>query len=187
MTVLSSNTDRDANESFHFAICWPEGRVMTARSSLAFSAIDGVLLIAHGKQAPTDAEFDQLMDKSIALYKTHRFGRTIAISEGGAPTAAQRHRMDKRVREEITKTGDPQARIAILSHSPFVRAVVTASVMLESNWFTWISRNSDVARIYRAFVPSELPLAIAWLDIPANLEGRITAELERLRQMVSDG
>jgi len=160
---------------------------MTTRSSLAFSSVDGVLLIAHGKHAPTDAEFDQLVDKSIELYKTYRFGRTIAISEGGAPTASQRHRLDKRVREEISKVGEPRARIAILSHSPFVRAVVTASVMLESNWFTWASRNADVARIYRAFVPSELPLAITWLDVPVNLEGRITAELERLRKSVTNG
>lgn len=160
---------------------------MSPRSSVAFCAIDGVLLIAHGKHPPDDAAWDQLVSKSIELYKVYQFGRMIATSDGGAPTASQRHRLDLRIREEIAKTGSPRGRIAILSQSPFVRAVVGASILLENNWFRWARKSENVARMYRAFTPAELPLAIAWLDVPNEMHARIASTLQDLRQQVSNG
>lgn len=91
------------------------------------------------------------------------------------------------IREEIAKTGNPQGRVAILSQSPFVRAVVSASVLLENNWFSWARGAAEVARVYRAFTPSELPLAIAWLDVPKDMHAKITSALQDLRHQVADG
>lgn len=157
--------------------------------TLSFSVVDDVLLIAHGTEPPTDAEWDQLVSLSLDLYRTRQLDRTLATSDGGAPTAAQRHRFDLRVREVIAVSGTPRVRIAIMSRSPFVRAVVTASTVLEQGWVARVARGmlgeGESSRIYRAFSPAEIMQAIAWLGVPKGKTAEIVRTLERLKSEVS--
>jgi hypothetical protein len=158
------------------------------RPSLAFAAVDGVMLIAHGTEPPDDETWDRLVSTSLETYRRTQFGRALATSEGGAPTAAQRHRFDKRTREEVAKSGALQARIAIMSRSAFVRAVVTASMLFEDGWFARVARGirgaNESSRVYRAFLPSESAQALAWLGVPAGKDAALAHELERLRNEV---
>lgn len=154
------------------------------RPSMAFTLKGDTLLIAHGQGPPDDATFDKLVTTAVEQFRLTRFSRTIAVSAGGAPTAAQRHRLDMRVREEIVaKLGEPHSRMAVVTASTFTRAVVTASTVFEDNWFVRkVGRGPS--RIYRAFPPEELMQAIAWLNVPAENTPLILHELQKLRQEV---
>ena len=152
--------------------------------SIAYSIVDGVLLVAHGKDHPDDETWDRMVVAALELARNQPLGRSLVTSEGGAPTAAQRHRFDLRVREVMEKSRGLQGRVAIMSHSAFVRAVVQASTLFESSWFARKTRGES-SRVYRAFLPSEVRQALAWLDIPAAKTALLEQELEKLRREVA--
>lgn len=155
------------------------------RPSLGFSIVHDVLVIAHGKNPPTDADWDNLVSASVQIYHRTQNTRALATSDGGTPTTAQRHHFDRRVRDEIiAKYGPPRGRMAVLSDSGFTRAVVGASALLAENWFTRLLGTGSPPQLYRAFKPTELALAIAWLEVPPGHASAIERELARLRSEV---
>lgn len=157
----------------------------TTRPSLAFAIVNDVLVIAHGKDPPTDADYDRLVSAAIELYHRKQYTRALATSAGGAPTAAQRHHFDLRIRDElVAKYGPPRGRMAVLSDSGFTRAVVGASTLFAENWFANIIRGGTPPQIYRAFKLDELPLALAWLQVPPNHASNVERELAQLRNEV---
>ena len=154
------------------------------RPSLAFKVLDDLLLIAHGKDAPDDATWDHLVSASLDLYRRKHFNRTLVTSAGGAPTAAQRQRLNAQIREAVLGTLEPQGRVAILTNSRFVRLVVEASAVLEQNWFRKKRSDNEGSRVYRAFAPHEFTPALAWLNVAREREGELQKELEKLRRDV---
>lgn len=68
------------------------------KKTLTFAVVDDILVVVHAAEPPSDVEWDRLLDAAFALQGTHEAARTLVSSEGGAPTTAQRHRMDQRIR-----------------------------------------------------------------------------------------
>lgn len=157
----------------------------STRPSLAFSLVEGVFIIVHGKDPPLDTEWDKLVNATVQNYLRTGYTCALALSKGGTPTTAQRHRFDVFVRNEIMpKYGLPRGRMAVLSDSGFTRAVVTASAMMSQNWFARTIRGSDAPQMYRAFSTSELSPALTWLEISSSKHSIIARELDRLRNDV---
>jgi len=146
------------------------------------------MIAAHGVDPPDDETWDRMVEASVELYHTYQFGRMLATSKGGAPTSSQRHRFDLRVREVVKKTGVLRARVALMSDSAFARAVISISTLFEEGWHALATRGqrnvTEGSGMYRAFSPSELPQAIAWLQVEPGKEVVILRELERLKKEV---
>ncbi|HRI71044.1 MAG TPA: hypothetical protein PK156_42725 [Polyangium sp.] len=159
---------------------------MTAmtRPSVAFSVVDDVLLIAHGKEPPDDATWDRLITITLDLYQRTSFGKTLVTSIGGAPTSAQRHQLNAAIKQVILAKAEPQGRVAIMTSSRFVRLVVEASAVMEQNWFRRQRSAGEGSRVYRAFALNELTQAFGWLNVPHDRERALAKELERLRREV---
>lgn len=159
---------------------------MTAgkRPSIVYSIVDDVLLIAHGQDAPDDATWDRLITITLELYQRTSFGKTLVTTIGGAPTSAQRHRLNAAIKQAILVKAEPQGRVAIMTSSRFVRLVVEASSVMEQNWFRRQRSQGEGSRVYRAFAPNELTQAFGWLNVPHDREQALAKELERLRREV---
>jgi hypothetical protein len=129
--------------------------------NLAVKVVDRLFIVACGATAPTGAEWAAYLD----LVKHHGVDRTMQIvrTDGGGPMPAQRRELDKVLAGRIVP-------MAVLSESIRVRWGMTVA--------SWFSRH------LRAFRPSELGEALAFLEIPASRADLIERELCRLRQEV---
>ena len=157
------------------------------KKTVAFAVVDDIFIVVHAAEPPSDVEWDRLLDAAFALQGTHEAARTLVSSEGGAPTTAQRHRMDQRIRALVANS-TARGRVAILGQSTFVRAVINASIALEEGWFGRITHGlrggPASSRVYRAFDPAELRQALAWLGGKPVREAEIARVLAALRDEV---
>ncbi|MDC0749046.1 hypothetical protein [Polyangium mundeleinium] len=153
------------------------------KKRIAFGTIGEVLVLAHADSPPTDPEWNAYVEAWEAHHATHGRSRLLVCTEGGAPTAAQRHGLDERVR----RFGSDTARAAILSESLFARVVTNAlSAMAHARDDNILGRFGDShgpasSRVYRMFARNDLRHALAWLDVSATREPEIVRCIEQLK------
>ena len=132
--------------------------------TLAFKVIDRLFLVAYGTESPSDGEWTEYLAEVLG----HGIDRTmqIIVTQGGEPTRAQR-------RELNDLLGGRTVPVAVLSPSARVRGTVTA--------LSWLNKK------IRAFPPSAIRDAIAYLEIPASRADLIETELLKLQAEVHEG
>ena len=132
--------------------------------NMAFKVIDRLFLVVYGTANPSDEEWDAYLD----LVKRHGIDRTMQLifTDGGEPSAPQR-----RVLNELL--GGRPVPVAVVSGSVRVRGTVTA--------LSWFNRK------IRAFPPSAMGDAIAYLEIPASRTDLIEREVRQLQAELGRG
>jgi len=132
--------------------------------NVAIKVIDRLFLVVYGTADPSDEEWDAY----LGLVKHHGIDRTMQLicTDGGEPSAPQR-----KVLNEVL--GGRTVPVAVVSSSVRVRGTVTA--------LSWFNRK------IRAFPPTALREAIAYLEIPASRIDLIERELEKLRLELGQG
>ncbi len=128
------------------------------KKTMAVKVVDRLFLVAYGTADPTDEEWDAYLD----LVKHDGIERTMQLiyTDGGEPSAPQRQVLNELLRGRSVP-------VAVVSGSIRVRATVTA--------LSWFNRK------IRAFPPSALRDAIAYLEIPISRTDLIEHELRQLR------
>ncbi len=118
--------------------------------NMVFAIVGNRVVVCHTKNPPSDEEWDLYLEDSRPYFARGMSMRYLVVTEGGAPTAVQRMRMNEML-AEWTRANPNVIRTAIITRSAFVRGVVTAL-----NWFRPIAR---------AFAPEHLNDALAFLEI----------------------
>jgi hypothetical protein len=119
-----------------------------------------LLLGVHGAQAPSDAEWDLYCSWIPDLLKQPNPG-CVVMTDGGAPTSAQREQMRKHLSRE-------QCWTAVITDKALVRGVVTAI-----RWF-----NPKIC----AFAPWEVHEAFRFVGVAGDQIPRICETLRALDQ-----
>jgi hypothetical protein len=121
--------------------------------------IDRLVLTVYGPDDPTDPEWEAY----LCTIEQHGIVRTmqLIITDGAAPTRAQRRRLDRFV-------AGHEVPVAVLSESTAVRVMVSAFAKLN--------------RGLRAFSPADLTEALAFLEVPSSRAALIEREINRLRR-----
>jgi hypothetical protein len=127
--------------------------------NMAFKVVDRLFIVVYGTGDPTDDEWRHY----LKVVEQHGIDRTMQLvfTEGGRPTSSQSGYLNDRVLKGRT------VPVAVLSASAGVRARVTA--------LSWFNRK------IRAFSPSAIRDALAYLEIPASRTELIGRELDKLR------
>jgi hypothetical protein len=126
--------------------------------------IDRLIIAVYGTANPTEEEWHEY----LALMKRHGIDRTmqLILTDGGEPTAPQRRALNELI-------GGRTVPVAVVSGSVRVRGTVTA--------LSWFNRR------IRAFPPSAMRDAIAYLEIPGSRAELIERELDELRLALDTG
>jgi hypothetical protein len=126
--------------------------------AMTFTVIDRLFLVVYGTENPTDEEWNEYLD----LVRRHGITRTmqLVVTDGGEPSAPQRRTLNQLL-------GGYPVPVAVVSGSVRVRGTVTA--------LSWFNRQ------IRAFPPSALRDAVAYLEIPASRVDLIEREVGKLR------
>ncbi|HVK68846.1 MAG TPA: hypothetical protein VM694_30520 [Polyangium sp.] len=158
------------------------------KKTIAFGTSGEVLVLVHADSSPTDPEWNAYIDAWAAHHGAHGRSRLLVCTEGGAPTAAQRHSLDERVR----RFGPDTARAAILSESLFARVVANALSAMEHVRTTRVwgrlddSHEPASSRVYRMFARNDLRHALAWLDVSATRSPEIVRCIEQLKAAIEN-
>jgi hypothetical protein len=130
--------------------------------NMATKVIDRLFLVAYAGE-PTDEEWADY----LTLVERHGIDRTMQIvtTEGGEPTSTQRRQLNDLLAGRTVP-------VAVLSGSARMRGTVMA--------LSWFNRK------IRAFPPSGLRDAIAYLEIPASRGDLIERELGELRRELDE-
>jgi hypothetical protein len=131
---------------------------------MAFKVIDRLFIVVYGPHDPTDAEWESY----LADVEHHGIDRTMQLisTEGGGPTSTQRRYLN----DLLAGRSVP---VAVMSGSAAIRGVVTA--------LSWFNRK------IRAFPPTGLRDAIAYLEIPGSRTELIEREMAKLRLSLGQG
>ena len=126
--------------------------------NMAFKVIDRLMIAVYGTENPTDGEWRSYLQE----IEQHGIDRTVHLifTEGGGPTATQRRFLN-------TLLGARSVPVAVMSSSAVIRGVVTA--------LSWFNRK------IRAFPPTGLRDALAYLEIPISRTEMIEREMDSLR------
>jgi hypothetical protein len=124
--------------------------------SFASREVGDVVVFVHGTQAPTDEEWDDVLDFYRRKPEQSSF-RSLVYTAGGAPNASQRAR--------LREAGQGRARIAVLTASAVARAAGIAV-----GWF-----NPQI-QIYGL---KDIEMALDHLHVPA-------AQRRELRQAITE-
>jgi hypothetical protein len=129
---------------------------MTTRPiTLAFGLVEGIAVMVHGEQQPTDPEWDSYLEYAKSIYPQDVRGQLV-LSYGGAPSSRQR--TAAALFGKKAYAGQPVPPSAILTNSLFVRAVVTV--------YRWTLSTS-----YKAFAVDDFAGAGEYLGLsPEQLE-----------------
>jgi hypothetical protein len=129
--------------------------------TMAVKVVDRLFIVVYGAAAPSDEEWGAY----LRLVERHGVEQTLQLvfTDGGEPTTAQRRRLS----ELLAGCTVP---VAVLSGSPRVRVTVTA--------LSWFNRR------IKAFPPSGLRDALAYLEVPASREGLIEREVSILKREI---
>lgn len=112
--------------------------------TLCVKVLGDLLLVVHGSANPDTDEWRRYCEIARAVLEARGKLRTLVISEGSGPSAAQR----TLYKDEVGPEG---VRVAVLTSSAVTRAVLTAM-----SWF-----NSEM----RSFESDELAVALAFLGV----------------------
>lgn len=122
---------------------------------------DGHVVIAvHTMKGPSDAEWQEYLacSREMLNHLGARFTQVagIAVTDGGAPSAAQRHQL-------IAALGGRHPVAAVVTNSTLIRGVVTAL-----NWF-------DVR--VKSYPPSEFAAALQRIGIKDQYHAEVVGEV----------
>jgi hypothetical protein len=131
-------------------------------ANIAYGRVEGVAVMVAGKLNPSDVEWDRYIDFLEAMRTPGPSARTLAVTEGGAPSSAQRVRLERRIGEH--RRG---SKLAVVTGSTFARGVLNAWALVRPG--------------YRAFAPADLDEALRFLDIPMAIEPGVRALVRQLR------
>ncbi len=131
--------------------------------TMTFKLIDRLFIVVYGAEEVTDEEWTSYLE----VVESHGIDRTtqLIFTDGGGPNAAQCMYLNN-----LLAGRSPP--VAVVSASAEIRGVVTA--------LSWFNRK------IRAFSPSGLREAIAYLQIPPDRLGLIEREAAKLRRSLSD-
>jgi hypothetical protein len=132
--------------------------------NVGIKVIDRLFIVVYGATNPTDDEWGGYLD----LVERHGIERTMQLicTDGGEPTSVQRRQLNELL-------GGRTVPVAVVSGSARVRGTVTA--------LSWFNRK------IKAFPPSGLREAIAYLEIPATRTELIEREIDVLRAELGQG
>jgi hypothetical protein len=124
---------------------------------MAIKVIDRLFLVVYGTASPTDHEWVDYLE----LVERHGIERTmqLVVTDGGGPTQMQRRYLD----DLLAGRNLP---VAVVTGSTLVRGTITA--------ISWFNRS------IKAFPPSEVRDAMAYLEIPNGRMDLIERELHDL-------
>jgi hypothetical protein len=103
------------------------------------------MLTLHGRPAPSDADLAVVIPAMVKLVSENELARSLVITDGGAPSTAQR----KRLFDAIGGRSD-RVRNAVVSDAASVRFVISAMSLVVDG--------------IRAFSPDEINSALAYLE-----------------------
>jgi len=126
----------------------------------AYTIHKRLFLVMNTKDNPGDEEWGEYVD--FAIKNQAHISSTMIITEGGGPNTMQRGMMNDRLEAKGLKQ-----KVAVVTLSRLARGIVTAL-----SWF-----NPNV----RAFSTSQIPAALAYLEIPATDHEGVMQEIRRLR------
>lgn len=126
--------------------------------NMTSKVIDRLFLVAYGTRDPTNVEWDAYLD----LVDRHGVTRTqqLIYTDGGEPNAHQRRELNELLKGR-------QVPVAVVSTSVRIRGTVTA--------LSWFNRK------IKAFPPSAMKDALAYLEIPEMRRDMIEQEMRKLR------
>lgn len=140
---------------------------MLARRSMAYDSINSFVVVVHTKAPPTDEEWDEYIEFNRANgVERGVITRYLVVTEGGAPTAAQRKLFHDAVTPLLQKYPNV-LRTAVVTPSTFVRGVMSAL--------------SLVNPIFRGFSPNEINDAYEYLSVPSVYRGDLEELVATLR------
>lgn len=131
--------------------------------TVAYKLLGEIHVVLLGESTPTDADWNAYM---AAVQEARAKGlepermRTLVITDGGGPSAAQR----KRVNDDLQGKPTP---VAMVSSSLMVRGVVTAL-----QWFN---------PLVKTFPPEQVGEALKFLKIPERQYDTIWKEAQKLQ------
>jgi hypothetical protein len=144
----------------------------TVLESIAFTAVDGLLVLCHSSASPSDEEWDVW----IARQAPGEHRGILISTEGGAPNSRQR----SRVAEKTSSRGGVRPPVALLTDSAIIRSVMTA--------FAWILGKDQLMKAFPRMAVAE---AVEWLgaDVPtapvraavSRLHGALSRSSRRFR------
>jgi hypothetical protein len=140
----------------------------TVLETIAFAAVDDVIVLCHSKANPSDAEWDRW----IPYERRGEHKVLLVVTLGGAPNSRQR----ARVAELLRAKGGSTPPVAILTDSAINRTLMTA--------FTWLLGRQHQMK---AFDLTGVDEAIGWAGVKVRPErvravvGRLQAALARPR------
>jgi hypothetical protein len=130
--------------------------------TLLFREVRGCLLLVHGRDAPGDAEWSAYVE-SLRLYvERARMPRLLIVTEGGAPSPAQRSAVNKKAGPRYR-----EAKVAVITASTFARGIVMAMRLVRGN--------------IQAFAPEDLKEALRYLDVAPSDVAEINGAIGALR------
>lgn len=120
--------------------------------NIAFDEVNTYVILVHNKHAPTNEEWSEYIQFNTARGMAHgRLSPYLIVSEGGAPTGAQRRAMHDAI-TPVLQRNPTLMRSAIVTPSTFVRGIVAAMHLVNP--------------IFQAFSPDDMESAYAYLGIP---------------------
>jgi hypothetical protein len=138
---------------------------MTGRTIL-FREVRGCLVLVHGRDAPSEPEWSTYVE-TVRLYAERvRMPRFLIVTEGGAPSPAQR--------STINKMAGPRYRegkVAVITSSTFARGIVMAMRLVRRN--------------VQAFAPDDMNEALRHLDVAPSDVSEINGAVTALRSELS--
>jgi hypothetical protein len=132
--------------------------------NVGIKIVDRLFIVVYGAADPTDDEWAGYLE----LVERHGIERTMQLicTDGGEPSSVQRRRLNELLAGRTVP-------VAVVSGSARVRGTVTA--------LSWFNRK------IKAFPPSGLREAIAYLEIPATRTELIEREIIKLRAELGQG
>ncbi len=137
----------------------------TVLRTIAFAAVDEILVLVHSSADPSDAEWEAWIERERR--RTHR--ALLISTAGGAPNSRQR----ARVAEATPYARGQRPPVALLTDSAVTRHVMTA--------FAWIL---GAEHPMRAFPRGAIVDAVAWLGAAPSVD-RVKSTIQRLHAEVA--
>jgi hypothetical protein len=134
--------------------------------TMAFGKVEKFVVVVHSRKQPADNEWEDYIQFNLRVYAPGDTLKYLVVTDGGAPTAAQRMIMNEKLSEYV-RGNNHLFRSAIVTGSTFVRGVVTAL-----SWF-----NSG----FYAFSPQHLDDAMRYLEVPPAHHDEIRELIKKLR------
>ncbi|MCK6586668.1 MAG: hypothetical protein HUU21_30510 [Polyangiaceae bacterium] len=135
--------------------------------TMAFGKVDKLVVVVHSRKPPADDEWEDYIQFNLRTYTPGDTLKYLVVTDGGAPTAAQRMILNEKLSEYV-RGNTNLLRSAIVTSSTFVRGVVTAL-----SWF-----NSG----FYAFSPQHLEDAMRYLEVPVQHHDEIRELVKKLRK-----